>query len=69
MTLPNNEKSIIKFKKVSERPDEIAAGSAEFEKILDAGDANLSKIDFRMSGIGIVRVCDPSGASCLYKSC
>ncbi|ENQ8650513.1 hypothetical protein ACEQ8A_004200 [Vibrio fluvialis] len=57
------------LKRVSERPDEIAAGSAEFEKILDAGDANLSKIDFRMSGIGIVRVCDPSGASSLYKSC
>ncbi|HFQ5290239.1 TPA: GspH/FimT family pseudopilin [Vibrio vulnificus] len=64
-----NEKSVIKFERVNGRPDDIAAGTAEFEKILDAGDANLGKIDFRMSGIGIVRVCDPTGASSLYKSC
>ncbi|EIO4079100.1 GspH/FimT family pseudopilin [Vibrio vulnificus] len=64
-----NEKSVIKFNRVNGRPDDIAAGSAEFEKILDAGDANLSKIDFRMSGIGIVRACDPTGASSQYKMC
>ncbi|ELV8742360.1 GspH/FimT family pseudopilin [Vibrio vulnificus] len=63
-----NEKSVIKFKRVNGRPEGIASGSAEYEKILDFGGPQ-NKIDFKVNGAGTVKVCDPSGTSSQYKSC
>lgn len=63
-----HDKSFIKFGHVNGRPEGIASGSAEYEKILDFGEPQ-NKIDFKVNGAGTVKVCDPSGTSSQYKSC